>query len=373
MADDANETSGVGSMPAGRAPGRWRQRVLWIAGPALAVLVSGYFYLTAGRYVSTDNAYVAADQVTIAPQVAGRVVAVAVRENQSVRAGDVLLRIDPEPLELSVEALRAQVHAVGEYLASTKDGYRAALADLGSSDATLGHDLVQLRRIQDLRGRGLVAQKALDDAANDVAVARGKRDSDAAAVAKTRTLLGGNVDAPVRRLAGYKAMEAQLAKAELDLEHTTVRAPMDGVIGKMSLQPGDFLQVGQAAMPLVATDSWVDANFKETDLTHMAVGQPATIRLDAYPDYRWHGRVASISPASGAAFSLLPAQNATGNWVKIIQRIPVRLVFTGDDRDAPRARVGMSAEVEIDTGARNSLWGRWFDRPVHSEPVAASR
>jgi membrane fusion protein (multidrug efflux system) len=105
----------------------------------------------------------------------------------------------------------------------------------------------------------------------------------------------------------------------------------------------------------------------------VAVGQPATIRLDAYPDYRWQGRVASISPASGAAFSLLPAQNATGNWVKIIQRIPVRLVFTGDDHDAPRARVGMSAEVEIDTGAHNSLWGRWFDRPAQSERVAASR
>lgn len=373
MAEADSERSAAGSVPAEGAPGRWRRRVLWIAGPALAALIGGYFYLTAGRYVSTDNAYVAADQVTIAPQVAGRVVEVAVRENQAVRKGEVLLRIDPEPLELSVAALHAQLRAVGEYLASTKEGYRAALADLGSSAATLDHDVVQWQRLQDLQARGLVAQQALDDAANDVAVARGKRDSDAAAVAKLRTLLGGDVDRPVRQLAGYKAMEAQLARSELDLEHATVRAPMDGVIGKTSLRPGDFLQVGQAAMPLLATDSWVDANFKETDLTHVAVGQPATIRLDAYPDYRWHGRVASISPASGAAFSLLPAQNATGNWVKIIQRIPVRLVFTDEDDAAPRARVGMSAEVEIDTGARNSLWGRWFDRSAQSGRIAARR
>ncbi|HET8899231.1 MAG TPA: HlyD family secretion protein [Rhodanobacteraceae bacterium] len=354
-----------GAPDVGRAqspvPARKRgQRLLWVAGPLLVALVAGYFYLTAGRYVSTDNAYVGADQVTIAPQVGGRVVEVAVQQNQRVSKGDLLFRIDPEPLQLSADALRAQARAVGEYLASTKDSYHAAMADLGSSEATLKHDQAQLRRMEDLRKRGLVAQKALDDARKDVAVARGDRDSDAAAVAKARTLLGGNVDAPVEDLAGYKAIGAQLDKAELDLSHATVRAPMDGVIGKMSLQPGDYLQVGQAAMPLVATTVWVDANFKETDLTHVRVGQAAVIKLDAYPDYQWHARVASISPASGAAFSVLPAQNATGNWVKIVQRIPLRLTLVVDDAKAPRARVGMSAEVEIDTGAENSLWGRWF-------------
>jgi membrane fusion protein (multidrug efflux system) len=336
------------------------QRILWIAGPLVVLLVAGYFYATSGRYVSTDNAYVSADQVNIAPQVAGRVVEVDVRENQAVHKGDVLFRIDPQPLQLAADALQAQARAVGEYLASTKDGYRSAQADLQSSEATLRRDLAQLKRVQDLRAKGLVAQKDLDDAVNDVATSRGKRDSDAAAVAKTRTLLGGDVDAPVDQLSGYKAIAAQLDKAKLDLEHATVRAPMDGVIGKTSLQPGDFLQVGQAAMPLVATTTWVDANFKETDLTNVHVGQDATIVLDTYPDYEWHARVASISPASGAAFSVLPAQNATGNWVKIVQRIPVRLAFATDNKDAPQPRVGMSAEVKIDTGAQNSLWGRWF-------------
>lgn len=343
-------------------PRKRGQRLLWIAGPLVVLAAGAWLYATGGRYVGTDNAYVGADQVTIAPQVAGRVVEVNVRENQVVAAGDVLFRIDAEPMRLNAEALRAQLRAAAEYLASTKDGYRAAVADLKAAEATLQRDQAQLLRMQDMRTRGLVAQKALDDAENDVAVSLGKRDSDAAAVARARTLLGGNVDSPVGDLSAYQAVKAQLERAELDLSHAVVRAPMDGVIGKTSLQPGDFLQVGQAAMPLVAHTMWVDANFKETDLTHVQVGQAATIELDTYPGRKWKAHVASISPASGAAFSVLPAQNATGNWVKIVQRIPVRLAFDDDDPSAPQARVGMSADVTIDTGAEHSPWGRWQGR-----------
>jgi len=350
-------------------PKKRGQGVLRVAGPLLAVLVAAGFYLTSGRYVSTDNAYVDADMVTMAPQVAGRIIEVAVRENQSVQQGDLLFRIDPQPLQLSVDALRAQAQAVAQYLGSSKDGYRAALADLAGSESTLARDQAQLERVRDLRKRGLVAQQALDDAINAVAVARGNRDHDAATVAKARTELGGDVDAPAEQLAGYLAVKAQLDKAELDLAHTTVRAPMDGVIGKTRLQPGDYLQVGQATMPLVSTRVWVDANFKETDLTHVAPGQSATVRLDTWPDHEFKARVASISPATGAAFSILPAQNATGNWVKVVQRIPVRLELMLDEPAELQPRVGMSAEVEIDTGAQNSLWGRWFGReepPAHA-------
>ena len=359
--------AGQSAVPASPKPRG--QRVLWLAGPLLALMVAGGFYLTAGRYVSTDNAYVDADMVTIAPQVAGRVIEVAVRENQAVHQGDLLFRIDPEPLQLSVDALRAQAQAVAQYLGASKDGYRAALADLAGSESTLTRDQAQLARVRDLRQRGLVAQQALDDAINAVAVARGDRDHDVATVAKLRTELGGDVDAPAEQLAGYLAVKAQLDKAELDLAHTTVRASMDGVIGKTSLQAGDYVQVGQATMPLVSTRVWVDANFKETDLTHVSTGQSATVRLDTWPDHEFEARVASISPATGAAFSILPAQNATGNWVKIVQRIPVRLELVLDESNALQPRVGMSAEVEIDTGAQNSLWGRWFGRdepPAHA-------
>ncbi len=359
MTDKQFGTQIVESQPAQKNRRKGLQRTLWIAGPLLVVLIAGWIYVTSGRYVSTDNAYVNADQANISAQVAGRVVEVAVQENQRVHKGDVLFRIDPEPFQLSVDALQAQMQAIGDYLASSRDSYAAATADLRSQQASLTHDLAQLQRIDDLRAKGLAAQKDLDDAANDVATSRGKRDTAAANAAKSKTLLGGDVDTPVQQLSGYKAIEAQMAKAQLDLEHATVLAPMDGVIGKTSLQPGDFVQVGQAVMPLIGNTAWVDANFKETDLTNVAVGQKARITLDTYPDYTWDARVVSISPASGASFSVLPAQNATGNWVKVVQRIPVRLQLQVR-KDAPVARVGMSAEVEIDTGASHSLWGRWF-------------
>ena len=222
--------------------------------------------------------------------------------------------------------------------------------------------LQQFERMKELRGRGLVAQAALDDAANNLAAARAKQDSDHAALSKAQNMLGGLPSTPDEQLAGYKLALAQLAQAKLDLEHATVRAPMDGTIGKTTLQPGDFLAVGQAAMPLVANTLWVDANFKETDLTHVVVGQPATIEVDTFPGRQWQARVASISPASGSEFSLLPAQNATGNWVKIVQRIPVRLALDATPQDGMILRAGMSAVVEIDTGRQNSVIGRWQGR-----------
>jgi membrane fusion protein (multidrug efflux system) len=335
-----------------------RNLVLWILGPALVLCIGAYMYLVGGRFVSTDNAYVEADHVTIAPQISGRVSEVLVRENQAVKAGDVLFRIDSQPLEIASDRMRAQVDTVHSLLNAARNGYASAQADLRSAEEALRINQRQYERMQEMRGKGLVAQKDLDDASNNLAAARGKRDSDAAALSKAENVLGGLPNTPDDQLAGYKLAKAQYEQTQLDLEHATVRAPIDGVIGKQSLQPGDFLAMGQAAMPLVATKAlWVDANFKETDLTHVGVGQAATVEVDTYPGKKWQAHVASISPASGAEFSVLPAQNATGNWVKIVQRIPVRLAI--DDQDhGPILRAGMSAIVEIDTGKQNSLLGR---------------
>ena len=343
------------------APARRRSnRLLWIAGPAVVLGAGGFLWLTSGRYVSTDNAYVQADRVTIAPQVAGRVAEVDVRENQAVHAGDVLFRIDDEPLKIAQARMEAQLASVQSLLDGARNGYRGAQADLRKAEADLIHAQQQYDRVADMRQRGLVAQQALDDAANALAAARGTRDSNAAAVAKAQATLGGLPETPNEDLPGYKLAQAQWAQARLDLEHSVVRAPVDGVIGKEDLQVGEFLGVGQAAMPLVATQTlWVEANFKETDLTHVAVGQPAQIEVDTYPGRKWKARVASISPASGAEFSVLPAQNATGNWVKIVQRIAVRLAIDPVD-GAPVLRPGMSAEVEIDTGRDNARYVRLF-------------
>jgi membrane fusion protein (multidrug efflux system) len=335
-----------------------RNLVLWILGPALVLCIGGYMYVTGGRFVSTDNAYVEADHVTIAPQISGRVSEVLVRENQPVKAGDVLFRIDSQPLEISSARMHAQLDSVHSLLNAARNGYTSAQADLRSAEEALRINQRQYERMQEMRGKGLIAQKDLDDASNNLAAARGKRDSNAAALSKAENMLGGLPNTPDEQLAGYKLAKAQYEQTQLDLEHATVRAPIDGVIGKQSLQPGDFLAMGQAAMPLVATQAlWVDANFKETDLTHVGVGQSATVEVDTYPGKKWQAHVASISPASGAEFSVLPAQNATGNWVKIVQRIPVRLMIDNQEH-GPTLRAGMSAIVEIDTGKQNSLLGR---------------
>ena len=353
------------------APARgWVRALLWTAGPALVLGIGAWLYLTSGRYAATDNAYVQADRVTIAPQIGGRVVEVAVRENDTVRQGQVLFRIDPEPLQIAVARMQAQVESVRSMLDAARNGYQVAQADVRSAQADRDYKQRQFARLQELRSRGLVAQQALDDAANTLAAARAKLESNGAALTKAQNLLGGLPQTPDAELPGYKLALAQLAAARLDLEHATVRAPMDGTIGKMTLLPGDFLASGQAAMPLVADTLWIDANFKETDLTHVRVGQPATIDVDTFPGRQWRARVASISPASSAEFSLLPAQNATGNWVKIVQRIPVRLVLADTPADGLILRAGMSALVSIDTGEHNSVLGRWRGSAAPPQHVA---
>ena len=346
--------------PAPVKPRKRRNLLLWVFGPALVLAIAGWMYLTSGRFVSTDNAYVEADHVTLAPQIGGRVVEVLVRENQAVKKGDVLFRIDSQPLDIAMARMQAQMESVKSLLDAGRAGYASAQADLRSAEEAFNMNQRQYQRMKEMRGKGLIAQKDLDDASNNLAAARGKRDSDAAALDKARGMLGGLPTTKDEQLAGYKLAQAQYEQARLDVEHATVRAPIDGVIGKMNLQPGDFLAMGQAAMPLVANKTlWVDANFKETDLTHVLVGQAATVEVDTYPGKKWPAHVASISPASGAEFSLLPAQNATGNWVKIVQRIPVRLAIDNDNAGAgPILRAGMSANVEIDTGKQNSLLGR---------------
>jgi membrane fusion protein (multidrug efflux system) len=353
-----------------------RNVLLWVLGPAVVLGIAGYVYLTSGRFVSTDNAYVQADHATIAPQISGRVVEVLVHDNQPVKAGDVLFRIDSQPLEIAMTRMHAQMETVRSLLDAGRAGYRSAQADLTSAEEALRVNERQYERMKEMRATGLVAQKDVDDAANNFANARGKRDSDVAALAKAESVLGGLPKTKDEDLAGYKLAQAQYEQAKLDLDHATVRAPIDGVVGKVTLQPGDFLAVGQAAMPLVATKTlWVDANFKETDLTHVGVGQPAMVEVDTYPGKKWNAHVASISPASGSEFSLLPAQNATGNWVKIVQRIPVRLAIDDNGNgNGPTLRAGMSANAEIDTGRQNSLLGRLqgAKEPEPQTKVAAS-
>jgi len=326
---------------------------LWVAGPLAVGGFFGWQWFHSGREVDTDNAYVKAERILVAPQVGGRVVEVAVGQNQPVKKGDLLFRIDTQPLEIAV----AQNEALLAHMANAADASRAKVTGTGTSiqasRETLGWAQRDLARMEQLAGQQLVSRKMVDDARHAVAEARTDLADAIASQSEAAATLSGKANTPTEELPDYRAALAMLAKAKLDLAHAEVRAPVDGIIGLHDLQVGEFLNVGQTAMPLVATDPvWIEANFKETELAKMQVGQTATIKVDSYPGVKWNAHVASIAPASGAEFSVLPAQNATGNWVKIVQRIPVRLEIDGADRtDAPMLRAGMSAEVKVDLRA----------------------
>jgi len=353
--NEAAEQAVAPSAPKRRRVPAW----LWIAGPLLVAGFFGWEWWQASRVADTDNAYVKAERILIAPQVGGRVVEVAVAQNQPVKQGDLLFRIDSDPMTIAL----AQNEALLARMANSASASRARVSGTRSSIQAARETLTwaqrDLDRMVDLSKQQLVSRKMVDDARHAVAEARTDLADAIASETEATASLSGSVDTPTTDLPEYRAALAMVEKARLDLAHAEVRAPVDGIVGLHDLQVGEYLNVGQAAMPLVATGSmWIEANFKETQLARMRVGQAATIRVDGYPGVKWKAHVASIAPASGAEFSVLPPQNATGNWVKIVQRIPVRLEIDGGDADAPPLRAGMSADVVVElagAGASSSV------------------
>ncbi|MDE2228576.1 MAG: HlyD family secretion protein [Alphaproteobacteria bacterium] len=312
---------------------QWRLPLL-LAGPILVLLVAAWLYVTAGASISTDDAYVQADKVTVSADVPGRVVAVAVRDNQLVHAGDVLFRLDDRPYRIAVERAQAA-------LASARLKVREALDNLAYRQR-------EFDRQQRLFASHVTSQARLDEARNALDVAR----QQAASLAPPGPGDDANaIDAEVEHHPLVLQAKAALDQAELDLSHTVIEAPLDGVVTRVaSLPVGQYLNTATPAFALVASRQiWVEANFKETDLTHVLPGDRATVDVDTYPDKTFTGHVESLGPGTGSEFSVLPAQNATGNWVKVVQRIPVRVVIDNADANHP-LRAGMSAEVEIDTG-----------------------
>ena len=358
------------SDPAAPAPAPVRKRRVpawaWVAGPLAVAAFFGWQWYQSGRAIGTDNAYVKAERILVAPQVGGRVVEVAVGQNQAVKQGDLLFRIDTRPLDIAVTQSEAQLAQI----ANAADASRAKVASTGTSIQaardTLDWAQRDLARMQQLADRQLVSRKMLDDARHAVAAARTSLADAIASRNEAAATLSGDAGTPTADLPDYRAALATVERARLDRAHAEVRAPADGVIGTHDLQVGEFLAIGQTAMPLIAADPvWIEANFKETELAKMKVGQPATLKIDSYPGVKWKAHVASIAPASGAEFSVLPAQNATGNWVKIVQRIPVRLeIDRAGGGDAPTLRAGMSAQVEVDLRSGPDAAGSGADMAV---------
>jgi len=335
---------------------RLRRRVLLALGPFLLVVAGLYVYLSGGRYVSTDNAYVRADKLSITTDVPGFVAEVAVRDDQKVTAGQFLLRLDDEPYRIAAAGAQAQLGMIRNEIESLQATYRQNLAQVEQARADLTYSESEFERQEGLVTKQATTQTLFEQARRDLQTARERvtvlqREAEA-----TLAQLGGKADDKVENNPRFQQALAQVDKAARDLRRTEVRAPMAGIVTNVAhVQLGSYLAAAQPAFDLVATDHvWVEANPKETDLTYLRPGAPAQIVVDAYPDRVWKSAVASISPASGAEFSVLPAQNASGNWVKVVQRVPVRLKVDMPP-DAPLLRSGLSVEVSIDTGHRRTL------------------
>lgn len=335
---------------------RWSPRALRVtllaAGPAV-LIVAGIIYTSiSGRTVSTDNAYLKANRVQISADIAGRVVAVAVGENAVVAQGDVLFRLDDEPFLIAVAGAEAELNQVIADLEARKARYASSQAALARAESDLDFAEREFERRESLAANKVASAAQLDVARQEHERARQEvaeiREEHHALLAE----LGGDAAAPVTAHARYAMAKAALDRARLDLTHTVVRAPADGVVAQVAqFRPGDYVRPGVPVFALVESAAlWVEANLKETQLAEIRIGQPARVRVVAFPGYVWQARVESFSAGTGSEFSLLPPQNATGNWVKVTQRVPVRLVLERQ-ADEPPLRLGMSAKVEIDVRA----------------------
>jgi membrane fusion protein, multidrug efflux system len=334
---------------------KWLRYVLMISVPLLLVLGAGYWWVTSGRYAETDDAYVQADMVQVSADVAGRVVKVEVGDNQPVKTGQVMFRLDDSNYRIALDHAQAMLAAARLQVEGYRATYREKLSDLKAAQDTLAYQQTEFDRQQRLFGEHLSSQATLDAAHHTLDVARQQVASVQQQIANTLAALGGNPDIRTEDHPLVQQAQAQVDQAKLDLSHTVIAAPLDGVVTKVDKLPiGEYLNAATPAFSLVANQNWIEANFKETDLTHMRPGQKATVDIDTYPDHAFTCTVQSIGAGTGSEFSVLPPQNATGNWVKVVQRIPVRLVCDDLDPDRP-FRAGMSADVEVDTGWRHPL------------------
>src|SRR5690348_2288138 len=331
-------------------PARRRRLLLMVLGPAAIVVVAAYIYLTGGRFETTDDAYVQAARVAVSANVAGRVQEVAVRDNQAVRKGDVLFRLDDAPFRISVEEANAQLAAARLQVETLKANYRQRQSELTLAQDTMAYQQHEYERQQRLLASGIASQSQVDRASHALDEARARVAGAQQQISAVVASLGGNPNIAPERHPMVQQAQALLDRAKLNLSYTVVTAPSDGVVTRVEqLQVGSYVNASAPVFALVSTgDIWIEANFKEDQLTHMRAGQAATVQVDSYPGRTFEGRVASVSPGTGSQFSLLPPENATGNWVKVVQRLPVRVEIDHPDPSFP-LHGGLSASVSVDT------------------------
>jgi membrane fusion protein (multidrug efflux system) len=337
-------------------PRRSRKRPLLFAALPVALVAGAYFYVTGGAVISSDNAYIRAAMVGVSTDVSGIVKEVDVKDNQQVAEGDVLFRLDDQPFQLALTRATAQLATVRNDIAALKASYRDMQAQIDEQQVEVAYFQTEFARQQQLVSRNFASKAAFDQAQRSLDGARQKLGSLQAQLAGIAANLAGNPDIRPEDHPRFVDALAQRDEAARQLSHTVVRAPLAGIVTNVpSLQPGQYLTASTASMSVVSGDHvWVEANPKETELTNVRPGQKVTVTVDSYPGETWSGTVDSISPASGSSFSLLPAQNTSGNWVKVVQRIPMRIRIETPP-DMPVLRSGMSVEAEIDTGHARGL------------------
>jgi membrane fusion protein, multidrug efflux system len=328
---------------------RWRWPLM-VGGPVVILLIVGYFVLTGGKFQSTDDAYVQIAKAPVAPSIAGRVTDIYVKENQFVRRGQLLFRLDARDFQANAAAAQAQVAGAQQQLRGARAAYQQQQAGVSLAREAVRYADREAARQRQLAAAGVASQQQVDQAVHAAQQARDQLAVAQQQAAQALAALGGNPNAGDNANPAVMQAQANLARAQLNVAYADVVAPADGIVTRVDQMPvGTYLNASQTGFWLLSGQPWVEANFKEDQLAHMRVGQPVEVKVDAYPD-ALHAHVASFSPGTGQAFSPLPAQNATGNWVKVVQRLPVRVEF---DRAPPdmAARAGLSAHVKVDVRA----------------------
>ena len=325
--------------------------------PLLVIITAIYLYAMGGRFASTDNAYVRADVIAISPEIDGLVAQVHVEDSQYVEAGQLLFTLEALPFRIELEVSKAELRLVRQEVDSLRAGYFENESEIKNAVERVRYLKAERERLSKLLASSLTSRALLAAAEHDLETARQRANGLNQRRLKIIVDLGGSLDLPVEQHPKYLHAKAAQNRAVLSLKRTKVRAPMSGLLGDITLEPGEQVEVGDTVFPLVASsEHWIVANLKEVHLAHVKVGQVAMVHIDSYDDQVFEAFVESVSPATGAEFSLLPAQNATGNWVKVVQRVPVKLRFK-QSPGMPVLRAGLTATVEIDTG---------FERPLGS-------
>jgi len=322
--------------------------------PCLAIVGAIGVWLWGGRYVTTENAYVKADIARVAAEVTGRIKNVMIKDHETVQKGDVLIKLDDEPFRIKLAAAEADIDATRAQVRMMIASWREAKSELKEAEGQTTYWDAQLERSISLEKRNVISASKLEEAMNSARAARDKVAVMKSKVARMLTQIG-DADHPIDQHPLVREKIAIRDTAALDLKRTVIHAPVDGIAVNVKVQPGEFVEPDKPLFALVvANRPWIEANFKETELTHVRPGMTASVVLDIYPDVQWDAEVGTISPATGAEFALLPPQNASGNWVKVVQRLPVR-IYLKPRAGEPPLRAGMTASVSIDTKRQRKL------------------